>query len=177
MVHDKKSLFANEAGDLLEFLVRVFALDQPGVERRFRFVRNDVGGLLADVAAANSANVERRLLQQLHKFLAAAVGLGDAEFALKVGIVDRHGVERALFQWAEWSDVVVITGNQHAAIFVFHRSEQPRKHHRGIGRPISVMAAVQRSDRTVHGDVQADVATIPKENQRPARWDGRGRRR
>ena len=78
VVDDKESLFADEGCYLCKLFLRIFAFDETGVERCLGSVRNDVGGLLADVAAANAANVQRRLLQQLHQFFAVAFSLRDS---------------------------------------------------------------------------------------------------
>jgi len=64
VIHYKKSVLANEVGDLLELLARVFALDEARFERGFGLVGNDVGGQIADIAAANAADVQRGLLQK-----------------------------------------------------------------------------------------------------------------
>src|SRR6266702_3809657 len=116
VLDDEESLFANECRDLCELFMRIFTFNEPGVERGFGPVRHDVCGLFADIAAANTADVQRWLWPQLRQFLSAAIWFRDSKFTLEFRVVHRHCVESALFQRAERIDVTVIAGNQHSPV-------------------------------------------------------------
>ena len=50
---------------------------------------------------------------------------------------------------AERRDAVIEVRDQHVAALVFHAGQQLRQHHRRIGRPVAVVAAVQFAVRPV----------------------------
>src|SRR5437899_11147089 len=93
VIDDEESLLANECRDLCKLFLRIFTFNEPGVERCFGPVGNDVCRLFADIAAANAADVQRWLLQQLRQFLSAAIGFRDSEFMLEFRVVHRQCVE------------------------------------------------------------------------------------
>ena len=73
-------------------------------------------------------------------------------------VVGRRLGERAPLGLAERLDVVVPALDGHAPRVVLHRGEQARERHRGVRRPVAVVAAVQRALRAVDGELDVRVA-------------------
>ena len=88
----------------------------------------------------------------------APLGPAQAELAPQRRVRRRHRGDRAPLGLGERDDIVVKAGDRDAAILVLHRGEKAGKHHRRIGRPIAVMAAVQRPHRAIDGKLEIDVA-------------------
>ena len=64
----------------------------------------------------------------------------------------------ALFGLGERLDAVVEVVDQHAPVVVLHGRQQARQRHRGVGRPVAVVAAVQFVAGPVESDLDAGDA-------------------
>ncbi len=84
--------------------------------------------------------------------LAVAVGVTQPELLAQLLFVARRLGDGLLFQRAERRDAVIEVRNQHMTVRVLHAGEQLRQHHRRIGRPVAVVAAVQFAVRPVERD-------------------------
>ena len=90
-------------------------------------------------------------------------GLANCSLVLKLGVVVGHGGEGVFFGGVERNDVVVKMFDENFSVFRFHGGEETRERKTGIGRPVSVVAAVERANRAVGGDLQAENAAIAEE--------------
>jgi hypothetical protein len=122
--------------------------------RRRGGCRNDVAGLRAGARRAHAPDIQRRQIQQLHQLLAAALGAAQPQLAHQVAIHVRRFGHGAAFGLAQRLDAIVEMIDGDAAVIVLHRRQQPRQHHRRIGRPVSVVAAVQLALRPIDGDIE-----------------------
>ena len=75
-----------------------------------------------------------------------------------------HG---ALLGLAQRLDFIVEMIDQNPPVVVFHRSKQLGQHHRGIRRPVAVVAAVQFDPGTVDGNVHDADAAGAEDEQLP----------
>ena len=157
---DEETLLADVIQHLLEFLVGVFAFHQAHIHRGRGFFGYHILRLLANIGAAQPANIQRRKLQRLGKMLAAALRLGELQFALDVRVVIGHGRQRIFFSGVQRNDIVIKAIDQNFSVRGFHGSQQTRESEAGIGRPVSVVAAVQRANRSVGGELKTENPAI-----------------
>ena len=108
------------------------------------------------------------MVDQFHQLASAPFGLRKFQRFHQLGVVVRHLSQSLELERAEGRYLVIESAHQHVAVRIFHRGEQSRQLVRRVGRPVSVVPAVQRPHRTVDGDVQVDIAAVAEENQRPA---------
>ena len=76
--------------------------------------------------------------------------------------------ERALLGRGGRAHVVVEAGDQDAALVVAQAGDELCQLHRGIGRPVAVVAAVEGSGRTVQRDLHVGHAAHAEDDLRPA---------
>ena len=69
---------------------------------------------------------------------------------------------------AERRDAVIEVRDQHVAALVFHAGEQLRQHHRRVGSPVAVVAAVQSAVGAVDGDREVGDAARAEDDRLPA---------
>ena len=162
---DEETLFAYVREYLFELLVGVFAFYETHIDGGDGFFGDYILRLFADISAAQTANIQRRILQKFHQTLAATFGPGELKFALEIGVIIGHGCESVFFRGVERNDVVVKTLDEDLAVCGFHGSEQTREGESGIGRPVSVVAAVQGANCSIGGDLESENSAIAEENQ------------
>ncbi len=130
-------------------------LHQPQVEAGDRPIGDDRSCLAADPAAAKSPHVERWLTDQLK---AAALRLRRAETEgthLLAVIIGCRG-DRPPLELAQRCNIIIESLDQHSSrLGVLHRRQQPGQPHRRVRRPVAVVTAVQRPDRSVYGDLHS----------------------
>ena len=88
---DEEALFADVAEYLLEFLVGIFTFYQAYIDGRGGFFGHYILRLFADIGAAQTANIQGRILEKLHQTFAAAFGFGELKIALEVSVIIGHG--------------------------------------------------------------------------------------
>ncbi len=96
--------------------------------------------------------------------LAATVHMSKPERSHEHLVVDRSVGQSISFRLRQRRNPVMEVRDEHAALFIFHSSQQLRQHHGGIGSPISIMPAVQAVMRSVNRDLQVSIASRTKYN-------------
>ena len=102
--------------------------------------------------------------KQCEQALAVAVGVTQPELLAQLVFVARRLGDGLLFQRAERRDAVIEVRNQHMTVRILHAGEQLRQHHRRIGRPVPVVAAMQFAVRPVERDGEMGHAACAEDH-------------
>ena len=141
---------------------------QPDIHRCGRRIRNDSPGLRTNVGATQPAYIERRILQRFLQAAAYFIRARNSEELHQFFRIIRNRVENAFLFRAERWHVVVETFNDDPAVVVLHGADQMDQIHRGIRRPIPIMAAVQRELRTENSQLDGRDAAAAENQGGPA---------
>src|SRR5579859_2582800 len=93
---------------------------------------------------------------------------GQTESAQKFRVIVGGLGDGFAFGWTKRNYVVVKARDEHVAVRVLHCGQQFREAHRGIGRPVAVVSAVQRMERAENGDAHGNYAAISEKDERSA---------
>ena len=146
--------------------------------RRSRWMESRCCAFAPSARRCEAVNVQRRLVQQLNQRLAACRRCDPARIPGAALSSLRGASAMACFSsGAERRDAVVEVRDQHMAGLVLHAGEQLRQHHGRIGRPVSVMPAMQFAVRTVHGYARGGSHRARRRPRFAVRSDRPGRRR
>ncbi len=115
-----------------------------------------------------AADVQRGILQRFLQVVAHLFGAPDAEKAHQLVAAIGHGGQNLPLLLGQLRHVVVEAGDGGAPVRVFHRCEQLDEIERGVGRPVAVVAAVQRELRTEGRELKHEVATRAEGQRRLA---------
>src|SRR5262249_5583396 len=129
---------------------------------------NHVARLFAGPGTAHAADVQRGKIDQFDELLPGALGASQPKFGHELAIHIRRLGDRAAFRLAQRLDAIIEVLYQYPSVVVLHRGQEPREHHGGVRSPVSIVAAVQLSPRTVYGDVERGHATRTEDDLLPA---------
>src|SRR5689334_22935993 len=115
---------------------------EPEVDRGSRLGGDGVRGLLADVARAQAADVDRRCQERLVERRAIALGAADLELAAERGLHRRNGRDRRALGGARWRHLVEEAMDRGPALLVAQAREQLDEACGGVRYPVSVVAVV-----------------------------------
>ena len=140
--------------DALRRLVR----HQAEVDRRARFRRDGVRGLRAHPTGKQAAHVERGQQDPLHEARATRLRAREGQLVAQRLVGVGHLAQRLLLRLRRRTDVVVEAGDLDAPIHVAQRGDEMCELHRGVGRPVAVVPAVQRTRGAEEGHLEVGDA-------------------
>jgi hypothetical protein len=165
--HARRGLRGDVGDDRLDDVVGVLAGDQPGRDVANGDVRDD--GVLP--AAGDAVDLEGRpfpeALQRAEAPLAA--GLGQAELAQVVGLVEGDGGDLPAALLRQLRNAVVEAGHGHRAVGVVQAGQDLAEHMQRVGHGPAVPARVQVGVGAPHRDVHRDQALGCQRQRRLAR--------
>ena len=97
---------------------------------------------------------------------AGAVGFADAIALLQGQLDGRNFRQRAPLAGGERNHIVIVAGDGHSPLAVFHGCQQLRQTKGGVRSPVAVVAAVEVLGGAVGGQVQGHDAARAEEHRR-----------
>src|SRR5205823_13544322 len=128
----------------------------------------DGPGLRTNVGAAQPADIERRILQSFLQAAADFIRARNSEELHQFFRIIRNRGENPFLFRTERRNVVIETFDDDTAVVILHGPDQMYEIHRGIRRPISIMAAVQRELRTENSQLDGGDAASAEDQSGPA---------
>ncbi len=152
---------------------RTFSGVWSGTRRKSMETWASVGMALArslpHLGRAQAADVERRVHQPLLDGARRCLPSVPGRARRAARPPPAHGGHRRPLRRVERPDVVVEAGDQDPAFLVPQARHQVRQRHRRVRRPVAVVAAVQRTQRTVDRQLQpGDAARAVEDLHAPA---------
>ena len=138
------------------------SLHQPQIEHALAVVGITLRASVADIAALEAVDVQRRLVDQIEQTLSAAFGVGDAKLLLYLFVILRRILDRLQLRRPSGSTSSAQPLTIDVALSSFIDASSRASVIAGIRRPVAVVPAVQRPVRAVDREIDIHIAAHAK---------------